>query len=133
MYTVNPFREKGRAAADLTSTHPPISERIRILRSMAGASVRDYEQAYEKVRGGAKVVPASAMAAAESVSLRAPSEKAGDTVDDRVGRARETSDLMQRLGNYRTIDCPCGTKLKVPATFKEPAVKCPHCGRIHRL
>lgn len=63
MFIVNPFRSKGRAAADLSSTHPPISERIRILRSMAGASFSDYEQAYEKVRGSRKVVlPGSALA-----------------------------------------------------------------------
>jgi heat shock protein HtpX len=31
MYIINPFRKKGKAASDLTSTHPPISERIRIV------------------------------------------------------------------------------------------------------
>ena len=36
MYIINPFRKNGMSASDLTSTHPPISERIRILRSMAG-------------------------------------------------------------------------------------------------
>jgi heat shock protein HtpX len=37
MYIMNPFRKEKRPASNLTSTHPPISERIRILRSMAGA------------------------------------------------------------------------------------------------
>jgi len=46
MYIVNPFRKKGLKASDLTSTHPPISERIRILRAMAGASFNNYDQAY---------------------------------------------------------------------------------------
>ena len=73
MYTVNPFRQKGKAAADLTSTHPPISERIRILRAMAGAAPADYEAAYEKVKGGKHVVPASAIAAAQPVTIRAAS------------------------------------------------------------
>jgi heat shock protein HtpX len=50
MYIINPFRQKGRAATDLSSTHPPISERIRILRSMAGgASFADYNNAYQQV------------------------------------------------------------------------------------
>jgi len=34
MYIVNPFRQKGMKASDLSSTHPPISERVRILRAM---------------------------------------------------------------------------------------------------
>ncbi len=133
MYTVNPFREKGRAATDLTSTHPPISERIRILRSMAGASVSDYEQAYQKIRGGSGVIPASALANAGTITLRPASTGAAEATTDRIDRARETSALMWRLGNYRTITCDCGTNLRVPATFKESSIKCPHCGRINHL
>jgi len=55
MYIVNPFRKKGLKFADLSSTHPPISERVRILRTMAGASFSNYDQAYRQVhqRGGA--------------------------------------------------------------------------------
>ena len=41
MYIINPFRKKGMQASDLTSTHPPLSNRIRILRAMAGASFND--------------------------------------------------------------------------------------------
>ena len=53
MYIVNPFRKKGMKASDLSSTHPPISERIRILRAMPGASLVDYDQAYrQEHRGG---------------------------------------------------------------------------------
>ncbi len=32
MYIVNPLKPKGQKLSDLTSTHPPISERIRILK-----------------------------------------------------------------------------------------------------
>ncbi|KKL20214.1 hypothetical protein LCGC14_2457710, partial [marine sediment metagenome] len=57
MYIINPFRKKGRAASDLSSTHPPISERIRILRSMAGgASLADYDSAFRQVRKGGRGV-----------------------------------------------------------------------------
>ena len=52
MYIVNPFRKKGMKASDLSSTHPPISERIRILHAMGGASFSDYDQAYlDQVKG----------------------------------------------------------------------------------
>jgi heat shock protein HtpX len=133
MYTVNPFRQQGRAAADLTSTHPPISERIRILRAMAGASVNDYEQAYHKIKGGGGIIPASALAGAGSLALRPPSTAEAEPVTERIERTRETSDLMWRLGNYRTVDCQCGTRLRVPSTYKGSTVKCPHCGRINQL
>jgi heat shock protein HtpX len=132
MYIMNPFRKEGRAATDLTSTHPPISERIRILRSMAGASLADYEQVYQKVHGTGKgVIPASTLALSHPASLRAAEVEAVSKEPDKIGRARETSDLMWRLGNYKTITCECGTRLRVPPRFKEPVVRCPHCGRTN--
>lgn len=134
MYIINPFRRKGRAATDLSSTHPPISERIRILRSMAGgASFTDYNNAYQEVhRGGGSVIPASALTlAGNSYKAVTPEEKIKEP--DKLERTRETSDLMWKLSNYREIDCECGTKLRVPPKFKDPKIKCPHCGRIHKI
>ena len=44
MYIVNPLKKKGMKLSDLTSTHPPISERIRILRGMMhGVDFADYQ------------------------------------------------------------------------------------------
>ena len=132
MYIMNPFRKEKRPASNLTSTHPPISERIRILRSMAGASFADYEQVYQKVRGtGVGVIPASALALSHPTSLRAAEAGAASEEPDKTERVRQTSNLMWQLGNYKTITCDCGTKLRVPPRFKEPAVRCPHCGRIN--
>jgi heat shock protein HtpX len=129
MYTVNPFRKEGRAATDLTSTHPPISERIRILRAMAGASYADYEQVYEKVHGkGKNMIPASALALSHPTDLRAAGAEAAPE-PDKIERTRETSDLMWRMGNYKTVTCQCGTRLRVPPRFKGTTVRCPHCGR----
>jgi heat shock protein HtpX len=134
MYIINPFRKKGRAATDLSSTHPPISERIRILRSMAGgASFVDYNNAYKQVhRGGGSVIPASALSLA-GTSYKAVTPEAKIKEPDTIERTRETSDLMWKLSNYREIDCECGTKLRVPPKFKDSKIKCPHCGRIHEL
>jgi heat shock protein HtpX len=130
MYITNPFRKKGMAASDLTSTHPPISERVRILRSMGGgASFADYNNAYARVhKGGGSVIPASALAGAGAVGLRAAEPEPG-----KLERVREVSDLMWRQNNYKTINCDCGTKLKVPPKFRKANVKCPHCGRINPL
>jgi len=135
MYTVNPFRKKGRAASDLTSTHPPISERVRILRAMAGASLADYEQAYRTAHGGKKgVVRGAAGLVGETgaVGIRAASSEKGTVEkEDKVARTRETSDLVWRLNKYQTIDCDCGVRLRVPPKFKGAMVRCPRCGRVH--
>jgi len=134
MYIINPFRKKGMAASDLTSTHPPISERIRILRSMAGgASLADYNGAYRQVHGGsAGVISASTAASIGAVGLRSaePEATRGEPEPGKVERTREVSDLMWRLNDYRTVTCDCGTKLKVPSKLKVAHVKCPHCGSI---
>ena len=132
MYIVNPFRKKGLKASDLTSTHPPISERIRILRAMAGASFNNYDQAYRQVRGGKGVISAASLTA-ETVPI-ATIKLEGEAGElNEVQRARETSDVMWRLSNYKTIACDCGAKLRVPPNFKEPQIKCPHCGRTHQI
>ncbi len=135
MYTVNPFREEGRAASDLTGTHPPISERIRILRAMAGASVADYDLAYRQVKGRTGIIPVSALTGSGGQALRAASAETEPVEEsiEKVKRARGTSELMWRLGNYRTLVCECGTKLRIPPTFGAPNVRCPHCGQVNEL
>jgi heat shock protein HtpX len=137
MYTIDPFQKKGMSVESLTSTHPPIAERIRILRAMAGASLTDYERAYRQAKG-AGIVPATALALdglAGTVALRAPSAetKPVEEFPQKLERARETSDLMWRLNNYKTIPCECGTILRIPSSFRAPAVRCPHCGRINPI
>jgi heat shock protein HtpX len=137
MYIINPFRKKGMAAADLTSTHPPISERIRILRAMSGASFADYNSAYAEVRGSRSGVMSATTVGTVvgAVSLRqARPEKIERKPElEEVQRARETSNVMWNLHDYKTIACDCGTTLRIPPRFKSPTVKCPHCGRVHSV
>jgi len=132
MYIINPFRQRGMQASDLTSTHPPISERIRILRAMAGASFNNYDQAYRQVHGGKGVIPAASLTA-ETVPITTVKLE-GETGElNEIQRARETSDIMWRLSNYKTITCDCGAKLRVPPQFTKPQIQCPHCGRTHQV
>jgi len=132
MYIINPFRKKGMKASDLSSTHPPISERIRILRAMAGASFNDYDQAYRQVHGvGRGVVPAASLTA-ETVPIATMKLEGEAGEPTEIQRARETSDVMWRLSNYNTITCDCGAKLRVPPNFKQSQIRCPHCGRTHQ-
>jgi len=122
------------SASELTSTHPPISERIRILRSMAGgASFADYDQAYRQVhKTSRRIVPASAMATG-AIGLRVAGLEVTEKEPDEIQRARETSDLLWRRSDYKTITCDCGTKLRVPPGFKASSIRCPHCGRINPI
>ena len=134
MYIINPFKKKGMSISDLTSTHPPIAERIRILRAMAGASMADYERAYEQIKGK-HIVSASALAGAGAMGLRQASAdtKPVEEASPELERARETSDALWRMSNYQIIDCQCGTRLKVPSSFRGSSVQCPRCGRIHQV
>lgn len=134
MYIINPFRRKGMAAADLTSTHPPITERIRILRVMSGASMSDYNDAFASVHGsGRGVLPSSMLAATGAVSLRVATSEPEKVEPGEIQRARETSDVLWNLNKYRTVTCDCGTKLRIPPAFKGNNVKCPHCGRVNSV
>jgi heat shock protein HtpX len=132
MYIVNPFRQRGMQVSDLTSTHPPLSERIRILKAMAGASFNNYDQAYRQVHGGKGVIPAASLTA-ETVPITTLKLEGEAGELNEIQRARETSDVMWRLSNYKTITCDCGAKLRVPPQFKEPIIKCPRCGRAHQV
>jgi len=133
MYTANPFRKEGRAAEDLTSTHPPTSERIRILRSMAGgASLAAYNMAYNQVsKSGKGVVPRSALVADQPVGMRAAS--AVEPQPEKIERVRETSDLMWKMSNYGLVNCQCGTKIRIPPNFKGQSIRCPHCGTVNAV
>ena len=61
MYTVSPFTRRGVNPSSLLSTHPPIKERIRILRAMGGSSYHNYEKAFGEVHGKGKIIPKSAL------------------------------------------------------------------------
>jgi heat shock protein HtpX len=103
---------------------------------MSGAALADYDMAYREARGQkGGIAPASALAldkmsGAVGIREASPEAKAEEKAPQKVERARETSDMMWRINKYRTLNCPCGTKLRVSPEFKGVNVKCPHCGRI---
>jgi heat shock protein HtpX len=134
MYIINPLHKEGIKASDLTSTHPPISERVRILRAMAGgASLSDYEKAYRQVHSAGKgILSAAAVTGAGAVNIRpaSPAEQLNvESTSEKTARTREVSNLMLRLNKYRTVDCECGARWKVPPGFKDDHILCTRCGR----
>lgn len=132
MYIVNPLGVTARGLADLTSTHPPTSERIRILRAMAGgAGLPRYNEAFRTVTGRpVGVVPFSALQDAPHVGAAAPT---APDASSRLERVRQTTDMLWRLNQYVTIACSCGTTLKVPPAYLGRDISCPHCAAVHRV
>ncbi len=128
MYIVNPFKKKKQMKlSDLTSTHPPISERVKILRNMThGASFKHYSDAFTNVTHTKTVFPVAALSKKEDVALRQASVEA-----KKKGRAekqmRQVGDIMRRVNQFIFLTCACGLKLKIPPNFKSNKVKCPRC------
>jgi len=132
MYIANPFQS--RALSALTSTHPPIDERIRILRTMAGqAGFNAYDQAYRAIHDSRRgIIPPSAMGLAEALPAREAVPDAGEPETPRA-RVREAGDLVQRMNDYRFVTCQCGLKMKIPPDFPGDAVQCPRCKQVSNL
>jgi heat shock protein HtpX len=79
MYIINPLARKANRAADLSSTHPPISERVRILRAMTAAGFEAYDASYREVKEQKSgVLPQSAFAGAGLRVGRAAADYRGE-------------------------------------------------------
>jgi heat shock protein HtpX len=133
MYIVNPLKPKGQKLSDLTSTHPPISERIRILRGISGgANYIDYQTAFDKVkRGKEHLIPSSGLSDQTKIGLKdvAASVPLGITKQTK----RDAGDIMMKVNNYSFINCSCGLKIKIPPDFNKQEFFCPRCGRKHSV
>jgi heat shock protein HtpX len=129
MYIANPFKKKGqRKLSDLTSTHPPISERIRILRNMThGASFKDYSDSFSSVTHTKTVVPPTALTK-EDIALREASAEAKKKARLET-QMHQVNDIMRRVNQFVFLTCLCGLKLKIPPNFKSDKVNCPRCKR----
>jgi len=126
MYIANPF--KGKKAVNLFSTHPPIAERIKILRNMSrGASFRDYSDSYSQTIGGPAVMPTSALKEDQAIELRTASAEAKQP--GKKQQTRQIGDIMRRVNGFAFLACTCGLKLKIPPNFKEKNVDCPRCNK----
>ncbi len=129
MYIINPLKRAGKMAANATRTHPPIDERVKVLRAMAGGSFAAYEESYKQVTGRGGVVPGSALADDSGGDVRAPRAETEDPLQRE--RARQVDDLFYKDRGWQRIACPCGTNLKLPPDYDAHVARCPHCGREH--
>ncbi len=129
MYIVNPLKKKGKALSDMTSTHPPISERIKILRAMShGAGLTDYQQAFDRVQGKkAGLIPASGLEDSAAIPIRAALSATEGAADPKKSK-RDLNDLMRAVNRYAFLACAaCGLRIKTPPDLKKKAFPCPRC------
>ncbi len=131
LYIVNPMKEKGMKMSDLTSTHPPISMRIKILRGMAsGAGYNNYQESFSRVTGQhSTIIPSSGLKESETVPLRAAGVKE-DALSTAKNQKRQVGDLIRAVNQFRFLTCICGLKIKVPPDFTQATFPCPGCGTL---
>jgi heat shock protein HtpX len=121
MFIVNPLAAAG-SGFSLFSTHPPVEQRIQILRGMAGGSLADYEAAYRQSLGKG-LIGRRSLLEAPSQPIREPS------VEGTVETHRDMQAMSHRLNGYLTLQCPCGMELSVPRGYERDEVRCVRCGR----
>ena len=122
MFIVNPLAAMEESSS-VFDTHPPTGERIRILRSMAGASLSDYEAAYRQARGGG-LIGAESLKAAPAQAVRDASDEG--PVLSRVD-ARAT---IRRSAGYAHVRCTCGLEIGVPPGYDRKEIRCVRCGSV---
>jgi heat shock protein HtpX len=133
MFIANPFK-KGMdlSPSSLLSTHPPIEERIKILRSISGgASFADYSKAYSGITGQRTIIPPSALTP-EQVAIRDSSAKAAkqEKIEKQI---HQVGDIMRKVNGFIFLTCLCGLNLKIPPNFNRPTVSCPRCHRTLQI
>jgi len=132
MYVVNPLGSNSEGWGWFR-THPPTELRIRILRSMAGAGWADYERAWHEVRDpGERGIDPALLASEASIPKRPPSERDEDGAED-FGRSGEVVAVFDRDQDRVLVECACGLRIKVPASFPRDWIHCPRCGSAHRV
>ena len=134
MYIVNPLTMKKAGLSGLTSTHPPILERVNILRGMtAGADYMDYQRSFSKIKGKpTMIIPTSGMKQSKGTSIREPMEDP-EAAKNKKAQVRDAIDLMRAVNGYAFLVCACGLKIKLPPDFDKPAINCPKCKRENRI
>lgn len=132
MYIANPFKIGKSFLNEVTSTHPPVAERIKILRAMGGgAGYVEYDRAYRQVHPkSSSVLPSSVL---QAPALAAVAVTPPPRTDDRsdVDRVRQTTDALWHTNDYIFIDCDCQTRLKIPPKYRGKTIECPHCMTPH--
>lgn len=119
------------------ATHPPIEERIRILRKIGGGnpSFNEYARSYSLMHGGKPLAPA-APEGTRPLSNRVMPQQGlvgGAVAGALTGSLGTAATKIIEENNAFYLVCGCGFKLKMPAGFgtNKPQIKCPQCAVVH--
>ncbi|MGD0650848.1 MAG: M48 family metallopeptidase [Verrucomicrobiia bacterium] len=123
LFIVNPLYAGGNEPDSVFSSHPSTAERIRILRSMAGASLADYEAAYHRARRGG-LIGKSALGSAPQQTIRAPSNEGP------IETRHDAMNMIRRAHGYLPVQCSCGLKFSVPEGYEQNYIRCIRCGNL---
>jgi heat shock protein HtpX len=126
MYIVRPLHKGQKMdATSKFATHPPIADRVRILRSMAGgADFGAYDVAYQRVKGR-QVVGLHTLEQTKPLALRGSAEPDLTTTRE---RGRAASDAYLTASGYDVRRCSnCGASVKVPPSLAQRVSACPRC------
>jgi heat shock protein HtpX len=126
MFIVNPLYAGGDEPDSVFSSHPSTAQRIRILRGMAGASLKDYEEAYRRAKGGG-LIGTSTLGSAPQQTIRTPSNEGPiETPHDAQG-------LKRRVHGYVSLHCSCGLDIDVPEGYERDDIRCVRCGNVLQI
>ncbi|MCG3175009.1 MAG: Protease HtpX [Myxococcota bacterium] len=119
------------AGANLFSTHPPMANRINILRQLAGGgqvSYQAYAMALRAAGGRSGMFPAAALKE-PALPIASLTQRERGTPPP-ANLRRETLDAARVRAGYRMHACECGAKIKIPARMPPGlSLSCPVCGR----
>ena len=124
------FPGQRRDLFGIGATHPPMQDRIKILRSIGGGvSYAAYERAYHSVtHKKAPLLPPSARADLNARPVREAHPEAGAETARRA-RKRHADDLMRKVNGFLLLACVCGTRIKLPPDYGKSETACPRCSR----
>jgi heat shock protein HtpX len=123
MFIINPLSADGDEPDSVFASHPPTRERIRILRSMTGASLADYEAAYKRAKGG-PLIGADTLRSAPQQGIRASSNLGP------IETRQDTHRLARRTSGYLSVHCNCGLDISIPEGYEQDTIRCIRCGSV---
>jgi heat shock protein HtpX len=123
MFIINPLSADGDEPDSVFASHPPTRERIRILRSMTGASFSDYEAAYRRAKGGS-LIGAKTLQSAPQESIRTASNEGP------IQTRPDAHQLAHRSFGYLRLRCNCGLEISVPEGYEQNTIRCIRCGSV---
>ena len=134
MYIVRPLRQaRGGGGGGLFTTHPPVAQRVKILRTMAGgADFRAYDKAFGEV-AGRRIVGVHTLESVSHVDVRGAGalgavEGAPPALPTERERARQASDAFLSASGYGRRTCTdCGAVVKIPPSVADRVTQCPRC------